>query len=121
MAAASDRVTAAQANAAEGVTPPPLRRLQDVVSEDRALSEYLDWSKQPFGQLIVGALRDLALWGPPATLGSETAVQHGVTIGLALAARLIEDPSAVIHRRIQQQSAPPQSFATSVDDALDSL
>lgn len=121
MAAASDRVTAAQANAAEGVTPPPLRRLQDVVSEDRALSEYLDWSKQPFGQLIVGALRDLALWGPPATLDTDTSVQYGVSVGLALAARLIEDPSAVIHRRVPQQVAPPQSFATSVDDALDGL
>lgn len=121
MAAATERIVSAEAGAAAGAKAPPLRRLQDVVGDDKALAEFLDWSSGPFGRLVVGALRDLALWGPPATAGTDTSVQYGVTIGLSLAARLLDDPSAVIGRPEPPRRAPDMDFTASTADALDAL
>lgn len=121
MAAATERVVAATAAAADGTKVPPLRRLQSVVRDEKALAEYLDWSGSPFGQLAVGALRDLALWGPVPVAAADTAVQHGVTIGLSLAARLLEDPSAVMPQDRRSVVAPQMDFSVSANDALDQM
>lgn len=118
---AADQVTAAAAAAAAGTKAPPLRRLQDVVRSQESLAEYLDWSSSPFGALAVGALRDLALWGPPSAVGSDVAVQHGITLGLSLAARLLEDPSAVIGTPAPRERPPEMDFGTSAADALDAM
>ena len=121
MAAATDRVAAATASAADGTRVPPLRRLRDVVRSGESLAEYLDWSGSPFGRLAVGALRDLALWGPVPTQSADVAVQHGVSIGLSLAARLLEDPSAVMPPERRQEPLPEMDFSVSVSDALDTM
>lgn len=118
---AADQVASAERAAAAGTKVPPLRRLQDVVGNAGSLAEYLDWSSSPFGTLVVGALRDLALWGPPSALGSDVAVQHGITLGLSLAARLLDDPSSVIGVPAARQEAPQMDFATSPNDALDAM
>lgn len=121
MAAATDRIEAAEAGAAAGVVAPPLRRLRDVAADSKSLAEYLDWAATPFGKLAVGALRDLAIWGPPATSGSDAAIQYGVTIGLSLAARILEDPTAVIRVPQPSSPAPDMNFSVSPADALDRL
>ena len=121
MAAATDRVVSAKSVAADGAKAPPLRRLQAVVRDEKALAEFLDWSGSPFGRLAVGALRDLALWGPVSTEESDVAVQYGVTVGLSLAARLLEDPSAVMPQERQPAPAPSMDFQVSANDALDAM
>lgn len=121
MAAATDRTEAATRAAADGAKAPPLRRLRDVVRSESSLAEYLDWSASPFGRLAVGALRDLALWGPVAVQATDVAVQYGVSIGLSLAARLLEDPSAVMPPEREERKLPDMNFAVSPSDALDSM
>ena len=121
MAAATDRMVAAEAVAADGTRVPPLRRLQAVVRDDKSLAEFLDWSDSPFGRLAVGALRDLALWGPVSSEDADTAVQYGVTVGLSLAARLLEDPSAVMPQERKPTQSPSMDFQVSADDALDAM
>ena len=121
MTPTADRVSSAQATAAEGTKVPPLRRLQAVVADPKALAEFLDWSASPFGTLVVGALRDLALWGPPSSDASGVAVQYGVTEGLSLAARLLEDPSAVISKPGTARSIPDMDFKVSASDVLDMM
>lgn len=122
MAAASDRMEAAEAGAAAGVVAPPLRRLRDVAADAKSRAEYLDWASSPFGKLAVGALRDIALWGPPAVASSDVSVQYGVSIGLSLAARILEDPTAVIRLPSPEPpKAPIMDFAVSTDTALDNM
>lgn len=121
MAAATDRVVSAASVASDGVAAPPLRRLRDVVRNQASLAEFLDWSGSPFGKLAVGAIRDLALWGPVSTEDADVAVQYGVTIGLSLAARLLEDPSAVMPPEQPAQAVPAMDFKVSADDALDAI
>ena len=119
MAAATDRMVSATSVAADGTKAPPLRRLRAVVRDEKALAEFLDWSGSPFGKLAVGALRDLALWGPVSTVDSDVAVQYGVTVGLSLAARLLEDPSGVMPPDHAVPKPPDMNFSVSADDALD--
>ena len=121
MAAATDRIVSAESVAADGTRVPPLRRLQAVVRDDKALAEFLDWSGSPFGRLAVGALRDLALWGPVSTEEADVSVQYGVTVGLSLAARLLEDPSAVMPQDRKPVQSPSMDFQVSANDALDAM
>ena len=54
------------------------------------------WSGQGLTKLFVSALRDIALNPPRSPSEDQIAVQYGMTLGLSLAAQLIEDPSVVI-------------------------
>lgn len=55
---------------------------------------YADWAGNAFTKLVRRALRDLALNGfDPAP--KDAAIAYGMTLGLQLAAQLMEDPSAV--------------------------
>ena len=54
------------------------------------------WSGQGLTKLFVSALRDIALSPPRPPAGDQIAVQYGMTLGLSLAAQLIEDPSVVM-------------------------
>lgn len=120
MATASDRVAGATLDAETGTRRPPLRCLADVVADPPSLDEYFEWADRPFGKLIVASLRDLALWGAPSASGADVAVQHGMALGLALAARLIEDPTSVMPLQSGPPTAPSMDFSVSPSDMLDS-
>lgn len=119
MATASDRVAGAVTGAEPGARKPPLRRLADVVADASSLDEYFEWADRPFGRLMVASLRDLALWGSPAAEGADVAVQHGMSLGLALAARLLEDPTSVMPPRQSQAPAPSMDYKLSPEDFLE--
>lgn len=54
------------------------------------------WSGQGLTKMFVAALRDIALNPPRPPSEDQIAVQYGMTLGLSLAAQLIEDPSVVM-------------------------
>lgn len=57
---------------------------------------FAEWAGNSFTKLVRRALRDLALNGFDAS-PKDTSVAYGMTLGLQLAAQLMEDPSAVYH------------------------
>lgn len=59
-------------------------------------SAHYDWRTLPVTVKMIRALRDLALSHPPVAAPADNAVQHGITIGLSLAADLLDDPALVL-------------------------
>lgn len=69
-----------------------------------------EWAAGPFTTLIRDAIRDMALRGTtPAPCSVEVA--YGITCGLQLAARLLEDPSTVYTTIFSQGSGAPGSIS----------
>lgn len=55
---------------------------------------FAQWANEQFTRLVRRAIRDLALHGTVPS-PSDPAIAYGISCGLQLAARLMEDPSAV--------------------------
>ena len=95
-------------------SPGGLIALRELLSADADASAFSAWRGNPLTEAFVSALRDLALQPAPAMLDcSEIPVQYGVTCGLQIAARLLDDPTAVVPgvlgtRRDQAPLEPPQ-------------
>lgn len=64
---------------------------------EMASAQY-DWRTLPITVKVIRALRDLATSHPamPTLSTQDLAVQHGITIGLSLAASLMDDPATVV-------------------------
>lgn len=75
-------------------------------------------------RLVLSAIRDLSVFGPPGVEESGIAVQYGMTAGLNLAAQLIDDPSVVypeLFTGVVSESVriPDENYTTSVGVLLD--
>ena len=63
--------------------------------QDKA-EKFNEWANLTGTKLLRDALHDLALHAPPMLATSDDyLVQYGMSLGLSLAARLVEDPSSV--------------------------
>lgn len=70
--------------------------LKRVLASREGTDAFGTWSGQGLTKLYVSALRDIALNPPLSPSAGDVAVQYGMTLGLSLAAQLIEDPSVVM-------------------------
>lgn len=59
-------------------------------------SVHYDWRTLPVTVKMIRALRDLALSHPPVLAPVDNSVQYGITVGLSMAADLLDDPSLVL-------------------------
>ena len=73
-----------------------LAELKSALSSREGAEAFGTWSGQGLTKLYVAALRAIALNPPRPPSDDQVAVQYGVTLGLSLAAQLIEDPSVVM-------------------------
>jgi len=73
-----------------------LNELKRVLFSREGSDAFGTWSGQGLTKLYVSALRDIALNPPRSSTADDIAVQYGMTLGLSLAAQLIEDPSVVM-------------------------
>ena len=93
MTEVSDRVDAAGAPKA-AFRETGVAALRRTLCASDAARPFAEWAKVPITGLVRRAVRDLALNGfNPSP--KDPAVAYGMTLGLQLAAQLMEDPSAV--------------------------
>ena len=67
-------------------------------SSEPMASVHYEWRTLPVTAKVVRALRDLAMSHPamPRLATSDVAVQYGITVGLSLAADLLDDPALIV-------------------------
>lgn len=105
----------------DGVLSSGVAELVRKMTGSQAVSAFKDWAANPITVLFRNALRDMALNGPPVAESSEIAVQYGMSLGLGLAAQLVDDPSVVFQQVFRDPAATPPnnpSFEYSLDDAI---
>lgn len=89
-----------------------------------AVAPFVDFATNPVTVSVRAMLKDLALH-PARVAGDDAsvAVQHGMTLGLSLAAQLLEDPSAVMpdlfSTGAKEDVKPP--YETSADEYIDQI
>ena len=99
-------------------------RMIAYLSHPDAAAEFSKWSGDRMTVCLRNAIRDLAFTGPANLDVRESAVQYGITLGLALADRILTDPSSVYSglfgTQVQQGTALPQpDYETTFEDVLD--
>ena len=78
--------------------------------QDKA-EPFHQWASLTGTRLLRDALRDIALHTPPGLTGVEDPlVQYGMSLGLSLAARLMEDPSSVFPELFTSVSGASSEF-----------
>lgn len=92
---------------------------------DSMAQAYADFANTPVTRSVRAVLKDLALH-PPAVVGdgASVAVQHGLTLGLGLAAQLLEDPTLVfpeLFAAVPAAGGTGKDPGTSPDDYIDQL
>lgn len=122
-----DRLSGARAGGRRASGLAALRAQFNAAESEKAFAE---WAKHPVTALVRRALNDMALNGPVALATPESyAVQHGMTVGLGLAAQMLEDPSTVFPDMFSgapqsgavSVSEVPEAFRTNPHEALDSM
>lgn len=78
-------------------------------------SVHYNWRTLPVTVKMIRALRDLALSHPPVAAPLDSPVQYGMTVGLSMAADLLDDPSLVLRGLFGEAPAadetlPPETF-----------
>lgn len=76
---------------------------------------HYDWRTLPVSVKMIRALRDLALSLPHTAAPADTAVQYGMTLGLTLAANLLDDPALVLRglfgeAKPEERDMPEETF-----------
>ena len=122
-----DRVSAVQAGGCRASGLPALRAQFNSADSEKS---YDEWAKHPVTGLVRKALYDMAINGPASMQSSESyAVQYGMTLGLGLAAQLLDDPSVVFPDIFSGKPATVQveasdmveTFHTDPYEALDKM
>lgn len=72
---------------------PGTLRFRQTLANREAAPIYDKWAGDEMGKMVVRTLRDLALHAPKEPSNSD--IQYGISLGLSMAAQLIEDPSTV--------------------------
>lgn len=98
--------------------------LRRALSAQGSLDSFRRWANDPMTRLVLSAIRDLSVFGPPGVDESGIAVQYGMTAGLNLAAQLIDDPSVVypeLFTGVMSEGVriPDENYTTSVGVLLD--
>lgn len=73
-----------------------LDHLREVLATPDGVNSFDIWRGQGMTKMFVSVLRSLAISAPPAVSAESVPVQYGMTLGLSLAAQIIEDPSTVV-------------------------
>lgn len=86
-------------------------------------SAHYEWRTLPITVKVIRALRDLVTSHPamPSLQTQDVAVQYGLTLGLSLAADLMDDPSLVLPglfgAKTEQPAEPVETFEEPQDIA----
>ena len=75
-----------------------LEDLRRFYAAEPMASAHYEWRTLPITVKIIRALRDLATSHPamPALATQDVAVQYGITLGLSMAADLMDDPALIV-------------------------
>lgn len=93
-------------------------------STEASASAYYDWRAKPETTKAIRALRDLATSHPSVTGLStgDIAVQYGITLGLSLAANLLDDPALVVRGLFgEKPSMAMTPLAESFDEPTETI
>lgn len=101
-----------------------LADFRNYYATEQSAAVYHTWRERPETVKAVRALRDLATSHPSVTglSTADVAVQYGITLGLSLAANLIDDPALVVRGLFGER--PPEvmpPLAESFDEPTDTL
>lgn len=112
----------------EGVTLSGVAALRRQFADRESAQAFLEWADHPVTKLVRRALSDMAMNGPAGAGSCESfAVQYGVTLGLGVAAQMLEDASLVVSgmfgsgRRAVSASDLNTPFSVSASEALDRM
>lgn len=122
------RIDATQSTPTGYIVPSGIKVFKDSLRGPDAATAFLDWRKQRFTKNLYLALQDMIIHQPREAQHESLLVQHGITLGLTLAAQLVTDPSVLwpevfgpgMTMKDPEPAELPEEFATSVDDVLDS-
>lgn len=101
-----------------------LEDLKRFLTPSQMASVQYDWRTLPITVKVIRALRDLASSHPamPALSTQDVAVQYGITLGLSLAADLMDDPALVIPglfgAQIPSELPPPSETFDEPQDTI---
>lgn len=121
------RIDATQNTPTGYIVPSGVKVFKDCLRGPDAATAFLDWRKQRFTKNLYLALQDMIIHQPREAQHDSLLVQHGITLGLTLAAQLVTDPSVLwpdvfgpgMTVKESDPTVLPEEFSTSVDDALD--
>lgn len=90
-----------------------VRRLADTLVPPGGIESFLTWKEEAMSVLTRDAIKELAL--QPAGVGlapHEIAVQYGMTLGLQLAAAILDDPTIVVSAPVVARGFPKPTYGT---------
>ena len=70
--------------------------LREFYSPAAMASAHYEWRTLPITMKMLRALRDLAMSCPPVVSPNDASVQYGISMGLSMAANLLDDPALVV-------------------------
>lgn len=130
MSPIEQRVNAAQATPTGYIVPSGIRTFKERLKGADAGAAFMTWREQLFTKTLYRALQDMIVHPPREASHDDLLVQHGITLGLTLAAQLIVDPTVIWPDAFgpgmtaggsSTDDRPPEEFTTSMDDALDDI
>lgn len=95
----------------------PILRLAEMFGPEGNLEKFVEWLNLDTTQAMLEVLRDLAVNTPPPIASPDVHVQYGVTSGLQLALKILEDPTILFPNLFAPAAAePPEAdYSTSPD------
>lgn len=101
------------------IAQPGVAAFRQRFADPSSAEHFFNWTNQKETRLALAAIRDLAMNGPVgmANPPNDYLVQYGMTVGLNLAAQIIEDPSLVFPELFQGRKAVHQEAPQATFDA----
>lgn len=112
-----DRLAATLSTPRGVIKVDPILRLAEMFGPDGNREKFMDWLRQDTTAAMLECLRDLSSNIPPPISSADVHVQYGVTSGLQLAVKILEDPTILFSQLFQPAAAvPPEAdYSTSPD------
>lgn len=110
-----------------GYSTPGVAGLREQFPNPESAKAYKEWADHPVTKLVRKALVDMALNGVPGKADNDSlAVQYGISLGLGVAAQMLEDAALVVpgmYRPVAVVTDPAnlKPFSIGPHEALDQL
>ena len=85
----------------------PVLRLAEMFGPEGDREKFLRWASDETTRAMRAVLRDLAVNVPAPLASADVHVQYGVTSGIQLALRILEDPTILFSQLFQPEAGEP--------------